>query len=108
MLRVEMKDKATGLKTALPALLLGAVLMIAAFFLFTWGLVYLVALIFLPAPYAYALAFFCIFVLYALMGGVMLAYGIRSLSARGLVPQRTLKVLKEDQIWLRSEARSQV
>lgn len=108
MLRAEMKEKVAGLKTALPALAIGGVLLLTSFFLFTGGLVYLVALIFAPAPYAYAAAFFCVFALYALIGGACLAYGMRSLKARGLVPQRTLKILKDDQVWLQTEARSQL
>ena len=108
MLRGEMKDKLASLKVALPALLIGAILLIAAFFLFTWGLVSLIAMAMIGQPYAYTVAFFVVFALYALSGGAALAYGVRTLTAKGLTPERTLRVLKEDQIWLQSEARTQL
>ena len=108
MLRGEMKDKLTGLKLALPALVVGAILLLVAFFLFTWGLVSLIAMAMIGQPYAYTVAFFAVFALYALAGGATAAYGLRTLSAHGLTPERTLRVLKDDQIWLQSEARTQL
>ena len=108
MLRGEMRDKLTALKLALPALLVGAILLLGAFFLFTWGLVSLIAMAMTGEPYAYAVAFFVVFALYALVGGATAAYGLRTLTTRGLTPERTLRVLKEDQIWLQSEARTQL
>jgi hypothetical protein len=49
---------------------------------------------------------------FAIVGGVFLlsaflaiAYGISTLKARGLKPERTLHVLKQDQIWLQNETR---
>jgi hypothetical protein len=108
MLRGEMKDKLTGLKLALPALLIGTILLLAAFFLFTWGLVSLIAMAMIGQPYAYTVAFFVVFAFYALSGGATVAYGVRTLTAKGLTPERTLRVLKEDQIWLQSEARTQL
>lgn len=108
MLRAEMSEKLAGLKVALPALVVGAVLLLGAFFLFTWGLVSLIAMAMARQPYAYTVAFFVVFALYALLGGALLAYGWRVLSARGLAPARTLRILKDDQIWLQSEARTQL
>ena len=103
MLRGEMRDKLTTLKLVLPALAVGAILLLGAFFLFTWGLVSLIAMAMTGEPYAYAVAFFVVFALYATA-----AYGLRTLTTRGLTPERTLRVLKEDQIWLQSEARTQL
>ncbi len=98
MLRGEMRDKLSTLKLALPALLVGSLMLLAAFFLFTWGLVSLIALAMIGKPYAYTVAFFVVFALYALAGGATAAYGIRSLTSQGLTPERTLRVLREDQI----------
>jgi fatty acid desaturase len=108
MLRGEMKDKLANLKLALPALALGAILLLAAFFLFTWGLVSLIAMAMIGKPYAYTVAFFVVFALYAMAGGATAAYGLKTLSSQGLTPERTLRVLKQDQIWLQSEARTQL
>ena len=106
MLRGEMQEKLANVKVALPALVVGAVLLLAAFFLFTWGLVSLIAMAMLGQPYAYTVAFFAVFVLYALSGGATAAYGLRTLTSQGMKPERTLRVLKQDQIWLQSEART--
>jgi len=108
MLRGEMRDKLTTLKLVLPALAVGAILLLGAFFLFTWGLVSLIAMAMTGEPYAYPVAFFAVFALYALAGGATVVYGLRTLTAHGLTPERTLRVLKEDQIWLQSEARTQL
>jgi hypothetical protein len=35
-------------------------------------------------------------------------FGLKELRAQGLMPKKTIKVLKEDQIWLQHEARTQV
>jgi len=91
---------------ALPALAVGAVLLLTAFFLFTWGLVSLIAMAMIGQPYAYTVAFFIVFVLYALSGGAAAAYGVRTLTSQGMKPERTLRVLKQDQIWLQTEART--
>jgi len=47
-------------------------------------------------------------VLYGLAGGFMLLYGWRTAKEPGLAPERTLKVLKQDQIWLQTEARTEL
>jgi hypothetical protein len=108
MLRAEMKEKIDVMKVSVPALITGALLLLAAFLLFTGGLVALIALTMLGSPYAYAVAFFVVCVLYALGGGAITAYGVKSLRAARLKPERTLRVLKEDQAWLQTEARTQV
>ena len=106
MLRGEMNEKLAKVKVALPALAVGAVLLLTAFFLFTWGLVSLIAMAMIGQPYAYTVAFFIVFVLYALSGGAAAAYGVRTLTSQGMKPERTLRVLKQDQIWLQTEART--
>ena len=108
MLRGEMQEKLANVKVALPALVVGAMLLLAAFFLFTWGLVSLIAMAMIGKPYAYTVAFFVVFALYAMAGGATAAYGLKTLSSQGLTPERTLRVLKQDQIWLQSEARTQL
>jgi hypothetical protein len=47
-----------------------------------------------------------VFFLYAIIGGVVGWMGYREVSSEGLAPQRTLRVLKQDQIWIQNEARS--
>jgi uncharacterized membrane protein YqjE len=108
MLQVEMKEKIDAAKISVPALLIGAMVLLIAFFLFTGGLVALIALAMVPAPYAYVVAFFAVGVLYGLGGGAVTAYGIKTLRTARLKPERTLRVLKQDQAWLQTEARTQI
>ena len=104
MLQVEMKEKMSAIKISMPALLSGALLLATAFLLFTGGLVALIALAFNGAIFAYVAAFFIVCALYALAGGAAAVYGVKTLRAARLKPERTLRVLKQDQIWLQSEA----
>jgi hypothetical protein len=38
----------------------------------------------------------------------MAAYGVRTIKKGGMAPERTLRVLKQDQVWLQTEARTQL
>jgi hypothetical protein len=42
------------------------------------------------------------------MGGMAAVFGLKEMRHAGLMPKKTIKVLKEDQIWLQHEARTQV
>ena len=44
---------------------------------------------------------------YFLIGGIAGMFGWRKITNPGLAPTRTMRVLKQDQIWLQNEARSQ-
>ena len=108
MLRSEMQEKVGAWKTAVPTIAIGAVLILFALLVFTAGLVEVIALAFPGQPWAMAAACFIVFVLYGLAGGFMLLYGWRTAKEPGLAPERTLKVLKQDQIWLQTEARTEL
>ncbi len=107
MLRSELSEKAGAWKMGLPTLIIGLVLMWMALILFTLGLVCVIAMAFQGQPYQYALSFGIVFVLYALAGGALVAYGVKTIKSRGITPERTIRVLKQDQIWLKTEARTQ-
>lgn len=106
MFRSEMNDKLGALKASLPMLLIGLAAAVGAFFLFTLAIVFLIAMAFAGQPYQYALAFGIVFVVYGLVGAVCLSFGYNTLRSRGISPERTLRVLKQDQVWMQSEARS--
>ena len=108
MLRSEMQEKVGAWKTAFPSIAIGAVLMLLALLVFTAGLVELIALAFAGQPWGLAAACFIVFTLYALAGGLLLLYGWRTAKEPGLTPERTLKVLKQDQVWLQTEARTEL
>jgi hypothetical protein len=106
MLKSEVNQKLASIKTATPMLIVATIFLLVAFFLFTLCLVGLVSVAFYDNPYKWFLSFVIVAVLWSLIGGLAALFGIRQLRAQALMPRRTLKVLKEDQIWLQNEART--
>lgn len=108
MLRNELREKMSSWSTAIPMMAVGLVFLVIALLLFTGFLVALIALAFAGRPWAYAISFAIVAVLYGLVGAVSGLYGYRTLKSAGVAPERTLRVLKQDGIWLRTETRTQV
>jgi hypothetical protein len=108
MLQSEMSEKVGTLKASAPAIVIGALFAVTAWILFSLALVFLISMAFEGKPYQYAAAFVIVSVVYAIIGAVALSFGISSIKSRGLAPQRTLRVLKQDQIWMKSEAKSEL
>jgi uncharacterized membrane protein YqjE len=108
MLVSELREKTSALKIAAPLLVAALIFGWVAFLLFTLGLVGLVAVAFQGNPYQWPIAFGIVFVVWALIAGVCALFAISELKAQGFAPKKTLKVLKDDQVWLQSEARSQI
>jgi uncharacterized membrane protein YqjE len=106
MLRTEMSEKAAAVKTAAPMVVIGAVLGVLSVLLLTVALVAIIAVAFMPAAWSWAAAFAIVGVVYALAGGLFAMYGIRTLQARSIKPERTLRILKRDQEWFRAEAKT--
>lgn len=107
MLRAELRDKLSAWKVALPMLAIAALLAATAFLLLTAALVAALAPLF-PGPYAWALALLVVGLAYLLVAAVVGWFGYREMSTQGLTPNRTLRVLKQDQVWFQEEARSQL
>jgi Putative Actinobacterial Holin-X, holin superfamily III len=108
MLKSEMKDKISTVKTAVPMIAAGLLFGLTAWFVLTAALISIVADAFYPNRFAYFFSFVIVGVAYALIGGISAAFAIRELRQSGLKPERTIRVLKEDQVWLQTEARNQV
>jgi uncharacterized membrane protein YqjE len=106
MLRTELSEKFARVKTALPLIATGAVFAIGAFFALTFGLIAVIAAAMPDNPFRWAIGAGAIFVLYLIVGGLLGWMGYREVTTEGLAPQRTLRVLKQDQIWIQNEARS--
>lgn len=105
LLRAELVDKWDSWKAALPMMAAGLTLLGMAFLVFTFGLVAVAAAL-IGGEYAWALGAGAVMVLYGLIGGVLAWMGSKQLKAEGVVPDRTLQVLKEDQLWIKNEARA--
>ena len=108
MLRSEMNNKISVWKTAAPTIVLGALLLATAWLLLTGAIVAAIYVAFEGNPWAAALALIIVCVAYAVLGGIAVLFGIRSLRETGVTPTRTLRVLKDDQIWISNEARAQL
>lgn len=108
MLKAELGEKMRTFKTALPMIITAVLLLWAAFVLFTLCLVGLVSVAFYDNPFRWFLSFIIVGVLYSILGGMAAVFGLKELRAQGITPKKTIQVLKEDQIWLQHEARSQV
>jgi uncharacterized membrane protein YqjE len=105
MLKAEMREKLDHLKAAAPMIIAGVVFALGAFLAFTFGLVALLAAL-ITSPYSWAIGAGIVFVVYALAALLFGWLGFKEITSEGLAPQRTLRVLKQDQAWIKNEARS--
>lgn len=108
MLRTEMNEKVSAVKSSIPALGAAALFGVTAWFLITAALVALIAMAFPGRPYQYALSLLIVGVIYALIAAIAGMYGMKTLKSSGMSPERTLRVLQQDKSWLQTEAKSQV
>jgi uncharacterized membrane protein YqjE len=108
MLQSELKDKVDSWKVALPMIAVALVLGITAWLVLTAALIAVIAVAFYPSPFAYFFALLIVGVAYALIGALCAAFGWHELKQQGIVPHRTIRVLKEDRAWLQTEARSHI
>ena len=107
ILRIEMREKLLRASTGLQAIAAGAVLALLAALFLCVGLVALVAMSLGGGAGAWAAAFAIVGFVILMIGGLAIAFGVWRLKARGLRPERTLQILKQDQIWLQNETRSE-
>ncbi|HYG99090.1 MAG TPA: phage holin family protein [Terriglobales bacterium] len=108
MLKSEMQDKVSSWKTAAMLIAVAALLGLTAWFLLTASLVSILAAVFYPSRYAYFLGFIIVGVVYLLIAAIVGSAAARQIKKRGVMPERTIRVLKQDQVWIQSEARQQV
>ena len=107
MLQEEMREKAATIKAALPMVVIGMVLLFTAWFLVT-GLIVTVVATFVAgampsSPWIYPIAFGSVALLYLIFGAIFAMVGKNAMSKGGLKPEKTLRVLQEDKVWLQSE-----
>lgn len=108
MLEAEFDEKIRSFKMAAPTLAIGLVLLGSAWLLLTGFLVTIIAQAFAPHPWNFTLAFLLVAVLYAIVGGAATFLAWRQLKDKGVKPERTIRVLKQDRMWLQTEAKTQL
>jgi uncharacterized membrane protein YqjE len=101
MLMAEMKEKTTAWKTGIPLMVVALLFAMVAFLLLTGALVVVVAI---PLGVGWALA--AVGLAYLILAAIIGWIGYAEIAHNQLKPERTLRVLKEDQVWIQKETRS--
>jgi uncharacterized membrane protein YqjE len=107
MFRQEMNEKVAALSAALPAIAAGIVLALVAAIFLCIALVAVIAMALGGGAGAWAAAFAIVGGVFLLIAVLAIYFGVNKLKARSLKPERTLRVLRQDQIWLQNETRKQ-
>ena len=107
MLKQEMDEKIRLWKVAVPMMAVAAVIGVIALLALTFAFVAFLAGVFNPSPYAWCYGALIVTAIYFVVASGLFYLGRRELTQAGIAPARTLRVLKEDQIWIQNEARTQ-
>jgi uncharacterized membrane protein YqjE len=108
MLRTELLEKWKILRVAIPLAGVAAMLLSTAFLLLTGALVGLVVAAFPNSIYRWFFACLIVGVFWGIAGSAAGYFAIREFQVRSMIPQRTLKVLKGDKLWIETEVRNRV
>ena len=108
MLRQELGEKLKVWKAAIPMLAIALVLGWTGFLCLTFFLVAAIRTAFLSTgDWSWPIAAIIVAALYFIVAGSIGYIMYRELSYTGVKPERTMEVLKQDQVWLQNEARQQ-
>jgi hypothetical protein len=99
-------EKIRTVKNVAPFLAIAVALLLGAWITLTFALVAMLHSIFLPSPFAWAWASLIVGGVYLVLGIAVGWFAIGEIKSVGVSPNRTLQVLKEDQVWLQNEART--
>jgi uncharacterized membrane protein YqjE len=108
MFKMELQEKIAILKSAAPLAVAGILLLGTAYLLLTLALVGLVLAAFPDNPYRWAIAFAAVGVLWLIMGSAAAYFAYREFQLKGLMPKRTVEMLKEDKQWIQQEVKNQI
>lgn len=108
MLKTELREKSKNLKTAMVLAVSGLLLLTTAYFLFTLALVGLILAAFPTTAYRWFFAFLAVAVLWTIIGAIAAYFAKRELELRGILPKRTIEVLKGDKVWVQTEVKNQI
>lgn len=108
MLRSEMREKMANVKFAAPLIVAGVLFGATAWLLLTGALAAVLCAAFAGSVWAPFYSLLIIGVAYAIVGAGALWMGWGRLGKQGLMPERTIGVLREDKVWLETEAKTQL
>ena len=106
ILKQELGAKVSVLKLAVPLFAIALALFWVGFLAISALFVTLIATAF-GGVAGWMWAFLIVGVAYFIFAGICAGFAWSQLKQRSLAPKRTMQVLKQDQIWLRNEAKSQ-
>ena len=108
LFKAEAQQKLALLKVAALLAVVAVVMLATAYLLLTVGLAALIAALLTNNPYRWVFGFFGVALLWAVVGGIAAYFAKREFALKGIVPRRTLEVLKADKIWIQREAKNQL
>lgn len=106
MLTTELKEKSRDLKRAAILAVSAGLLLITAYLLITFALVGLVVAAFPASSYRWFYAFIAVGILWSIFGAIAAYFAKRELELRGILPKRTIEILKGDKVWVEAEVRN--
>ena len=106
ILKAEVSEKIKKWKAVIPMAIVGAVLLLTAWFAITFTLVALLAALFQPSPFAWVFGGAIVSLVYLAIGAILVVSAVNRIKAVQMVPTRTLEVLKQDQIWIQKETKA--
>ena len=108
LLKAELSQNAKLLKVAAPLAIVGILLLVTAYFLFTFAVVGVVVALLPTNPWRWAIAFAAVGLLWTILGAIAAWFAKREFAMRELMPKKTIRVLKEDGIWIQHEVKNQI
>lgn len=107
MFIAELREKVEVLTSVFRLGAIGALLLLTSYLLLTLAMVGLVVAG-VDNRYRWAIAFGAVGLLWGILGAIVAYSAKRDLELKDVLPKRTLKVLKEDKLWIQSEAKHQI
>jgi uncharacterized membrane protein YqjE len=106
ILKAEIEEKIRTWKYVIPFMLIAVALLWAGFMTMTFALIALIHGMFMPSPFAWLWGALIVGGVYLVLAIGVGWFAYSEIAQAGIAPTRTLKVLKQDQVWLQNEART--
>jgi uncharacterized membrane protein YqjE len=108
MLKTELREKSKNFKTAAILAISGILLLTTAYMLLTLALVAAIMAAFPASAYRWFFAFLAVGVFWSVFGAIAAYFAKRELELRGILPKRTIEVLKGDKVWVQTEVKNHI
>jgi uncharacterized membrane protein YqjE len=105
MLKSELLENVKDSSKAAVYGVIALVFLATAYWLLTLAIVAVIAVAFAGSPFAWFFALLIVGIVWLMLGGAIALVAKREF--RGLTPKHTIRVLKQDKVWIEGEARSQ-